>query len=639
MNLHAVLLDFIETANDLIKSLEGCEDPFVAFNISCKKIDETISDLRKRVIQDESLLKNILTTNPIGEINSIPDIANEVSNYISLFKTAVAGMQFDQIVTFMKQVVAKSNIILDGVTTKPIVDKLIGDLQKIIIVGPNGAGKSALAQYLKQSVFHNFKVIPATKFLYLHHYTSVETFKATRSDVSHGQLNAEVKSDAVKKDRSQIINAFTLAISALCNDHADYCVSLESNNDTISTSAFNELKNIWMTIYPDIQIEVSASERTLRCIKDGHEFGIDGLSDGERASIFFLANALMAESNSIIVVDEPETHLSDNNAVRLWRNICEAREDCKYIFISHNLNFITNVGKADIVWCKEYGAPMSWKLENIEAGRLPLDLIVQITSSQKPILYCEGRLDREVFENLFGDEFTIIEVGGQNNVINYSKLHQNHSSLSSQKCCGIIDRDNLSSEEIGRLKENNIYVLKQNEIEMLLLEDIILEHVMKSIHCNDASGRIRKFKEEFFRTLDAEKQKIALMKLKSSIELHNESEKITNFKSKIDLINSIIHLINSTFDYNGNQILGADDISAYVNDLIKAHCKEIERIAKNEDYSGALEICNLKGEISKGLANKYLDNDFIEKCIKHLKNEELRDSVRNAFFPDILTNL
>ncbi len=59
---------------------------------------------------------------------------------------------------------------------------------------------------------------------------------------------------------------------------------------------------------------------------------------------------------------------------------------------------------------------------------------------------------------------------------------------------------------------------------------------------------------------------------------------------------------------------------------------EIKEIIQERDYEKLLLICNLKKEISKGLANKELDNDYIEKAKQQiLTNASLKLTLRNKY--------
>ena len=61
--------------------------------------------------------------------------------------------------------------------------------------------------------------------------------------------------------------------------------------------------------------------------------------------------------------------------------------------------------------------------------------------------------------------------------------------------------------------------------------------------------------------------------------------------------------------------------------------KEIEAIVAANNYEDLLRICNLKAEISKGLADRKLDGNYIVKAIQQIQtNEELKATMRKKYF-------
>ncbi|WP_419079270.1 hypothetical protein, partial [Sellimonas intestinalis] len=56
-------------------------------------------------------------------------------------------------------------------------------------------------------------------------------------------------------------------------------------------------------------------------------------------------------------------------------------------------------------------------------------------------------------------------------------------------------------------------------------------------------------------------------------------------------------------------------------------------IINRKNYNELLVICNLKKEISKELANKYLDKDFEDKAIQQIMvNQTLRKELNDKYF-------
>lgn len=74
------------------------------------------------------------------------------------------------------------------------------------------------------------------------------------------------------------------------------------------------------------------------------------------------------------------------------------------------------------------------------------------------------------------------------------------------------------------------------------------------------------------------------------------------------------------------------DVDKLHTDIIS----DLDSIIKARDYEKLLNACNLKGEISRGLADKYLDKDYINKAIEHIVTDsELQEKLINKYFKNL----
>ena len=75
-------------------------------------------------------------------------------------------------------------------------------------------------------------------------------------------------------------------------------------------------------------------------------------------------------------------------------------------------------------------------------------------------------------------------------------------------------------------------------------------------------------------------------------------------------------------------------ISEY--DILKVYSEKVQQIetaVSKKDYNQLLILCNLKKEISRGVANSFLDNNYEEKAIQQLQtNMELQKQIRVEYF-------
>ena len=61
--------------------------------------------------------------------------------------------------------------------------------------------------------------------------------------------------------------------------------------------------------------------------------------------------------------------------------------------------------------------------------------------------------------------------------------------------------------------------------------------------------------------------------------------------------------------------------------------EQIQTIVQKKDYEQLLKVCNLKAEITRGLANRMLDSDYVIKATQQIQaNAELKELLRKEYF-------
>lgn len=496
----------------------------------------------------------------------------------------------------------------------------------VILIGGNGSGKSSLAKALKGNDREYISVIPAQKTLYFS--VNDSSLLSTRiDDMKLMMLENNISKSKERDDYGYFSyqnNQFSKLIVAMKEDYFNYlmkCQELGIIADS-KNNIFGNLKKVFRIIFPEIKLEfeTSNSKDFILCKKNDETFHINSLSEGEKAVIYYTISVLMANKNSFIVVDEPETYLNPSLTNILWDTLIKIRNDCQFIFITHSVDFVLGRNEAKIFWIKEFIYPDEWVFEKIEDNfLLPKTLLTEVLGSKKPIIFCEGEnkgsLDYSIYHSLFGDKYTVIPIGGHGEVIKYCEVARNSQWLG-MECIGIIDGDNFDDEKKELLKEKGIFVLPFNEIEMLIVCDEVIKCVMGGIYYGQASAKIENFKIEWWKLIERKKESVSLTKVKLKIEDFLQNRGIENYTSIIS-IKQNIQLISEI----------------PVENIFNESNEEINKIINGKEYSKLLKICNLKKEISRGLANKYLDNNFEDKAVQCIKfNEELRSEIISKYF-------
>ena len=163
----------------------------------------------------------------------------------------------------------------------------------------------------------------------------------------------------------------------------------------------------------------------------------------------------------------------------------------------HDLDFATSRIGATKVWLKEFTDRSQWEWELVpETDDLPEDVLLTVLGSRKPIMFVEGEkggLDHTLLSCIYRD-WTIVPRGGCEHVIGATKAFSSLRGHHNLTCCGIIDRDYRTENDITELKKNNVHTLTTHEIENMLLEKGVLRAVASTLQAGPRtklSDRVR----------------------------------------------------------------------------------------------------------------------------------------------------
>ena len=280
---------------------------------------------------------------------------------------------------------------------------------------------------------------------------------------------------------------FEYALAALlamnANEEHDYVVSVKEakvNRETYPnppTTVIEKLFHIWDEVLPQRKLSLEDSKFYSSFTKDGDEvkYSATEMSDGERSVLYLAAQVLCVPENKILIMDEPELHLHPSIMNRLWKALEKYREDCLFIYITHDFQFASMHSHADKIWIKEYDG-RNWKLQKIEDKDLPEELLLEILGSRKNVMFVEGEsnsYDTQLYSELYPN-YLIVPCGGCSQVIARTKAFRNNPELHECEVYGIIDRDFRSEHEIEKYKSKGIYTINVAEVENLfLVEELI----------------------------------------------------------------------------------------------------------------------------------------------------------------------
>ena len=592
----------------------------------------------EQILKELSLILDIYnTSNPIVALENLIDKANdsfksiiqqseynisnriEITDYDTYYHEYLSILH--NIATYLDQIVSIRYLCRIG-------------KQNTVIVGKNGSGKSSFASFFKNSFNNNIVVIPAQKYLVYKNLNDNQSLSMTREELYEVQYKnyiSGLKSNDFLELDQFLYNAekiFTNLIITLCNEELNLGLqALYSENPIgLENSLVVRINKILDYILPQITIKINSFTRSLEIIRDNQSYTVNAMSDGEKVALYYILHVILASKDSYIIVDEPETFLNPSIANRLWNILEVERSDCKFLYLTHNIDFIMSRKAAKLLWCFKYLYPYEWELLdiNIDECQLPKEVIITLLGSQKTILFCEGTYDEvsdySFYSSLFGDKVFVYPVGGHKEVIQYVRKFNSSLLNGYYNAVGIIDHDFLSEETIDDYLKDKIFTLPFNEIEMALLCDELLENVV-SLYADESTTKVKiaRFKEEAFELLKSNKGKIVSENVKYYIEEQITTYKITNAQN----FETIIDGVNGWFN------------ELKEKDLFKLYDDKISSIIEHKDYNEFLKISSLKSALSRGLANKFLDSDYLLKAIQRVsKNADLRELLVEKYFKD-----
>ncbi|MBS6524833.1 MAG: AAA family ATPase [Peptoniphilaceae bacterium] len=522
---------------------------------------------------------------------------------------------------------------------------LSGDIEEhsthdnsVIIIGANGSGKSKLGAWIEEKEPETVHRIGAQRNLNFDSNIPLSNYDDAKNKIIYGTndegfLQRHEKGcrwDWGKSTTTKLLDDFDIVLAALIamynNEISDFfnnCRLAENagtSKPATTLTVIDKLMDIWDRIFPQRNLLFEDSKFfAYEKDKPVEKYSANQMSDGERAVLYLVSQVLVVPDNKILIIDEPEIHLHSSIMNVLWEKLEKYREDCLFIYITHDTNFAASHKSSEKIWIKSYDGE-NWDLERINSDGLPEKLLFDILGSRKNILFVEGEensFDTQLYSLMYPDYF-IIPCGSCMQVIMRTKSFNSTQKIHNYNVYGIIDRDFRTEDEINKLKKYNVYTLNVSEVENLfVIEELIrflADYLGKDF--NEVFNRINSYiiKERFGKQIDSQVNKSIVSQLKHELSVVDISKSHT----RESFINTI-----SNINY--------DRISEETQSLY-------EEVLKNDDYIKVLEIFNEKGLAKSighflGLNNK----DYLVTVISILRNKEqgeILDIFKN-YIPDL----
>ncbi len=503
------------------------------------------------------------------------------------------------------------------------------------ILGANGCGKSSLKNKIVRSN-NNICHISAQRNLGISQdskkgYTTEALAKESELFESKGigafhKENFKNDHRVLKSYNNFLQNDFDSNLEDVLRDdlesHANEHKNLrKSANPEINkdfTTTAERIFNIWGKVFSDKKIQIDSGK--IKIIdKNVEPYEIDNMSDGERSALYLILKCLQADKGDTIIVDEAETHLNPAILQDLWDEIEYQRSDCRFLYISHNVEFISSRKNCTKFWVKSFCFPEKWEMEEIHNDIFPEELIIKVIGSKKQkVLFVESEKgkDERLYSKIY-PAFKVIPVSSCEDVIRYTKtLNDPKSQNYNKEYFGLIDRDVRCDSDIENLNNKKIFVLPVAQYENLFFRKEVLRFFM--VYLNQVHNC-----EKVIENLECKDKGIFNLK--------------NNPKFKKDFYG---YYIKQHFNQNLKKFDLLSSFS-FVDDFSIIN-KKWENIVNENDYNLFLQKCKCK-EI-KGFSVKinYLKWDEFEDQILNIFDGSEAENFRNlflTFMPDINSSL
>lgn len=453
------------------------------------------------------------------------------------------------------------------------------DSRQITLVGANGAGKSLFMEEMVRLCPNRAYVLSALE----------ASFPERDESVLPGSIDV-LYTEAIRQQpylRDDAVSEIDKLSFLLFSDEFEYLLSVKAEGlrkgkrVTLSPTKLDLVRNLWERIFPGNHI-LRHTGRLLFATDSGENLiPARGLSQGEKAVLYYIGAVLFAMPDAVIFVDSPSLFLHPAILNTVWNGIEELRPDCTFVYDTTDVDFVNSRTENATIWVKSFDAEAhAWDYQVFRSGEFSDDLFIDLIGSRKPVLFIEGdaihSIDAKLYTLVFS-EFTVRPLGSCNKVIETTRSFNDLKPMHHLDSHGIVDRDRRSDEEVGYLRGKRIFVPDVAEVEnIFLLEEVI--RVMAHRRGKNADKVFAKVKHHVMQTFAARYDEQALQHVRHRVKHEVECKIDAKFKciSAMEMhLRQLVNMLRPREHYNELR-------------------RQFRAILQHDDYAAVLKVFNHK---------------------------------------------
>lgn len=460
-------------------------------------------------------------------------------------------------------------------------------IRNLTIIGANGAGKTRFAKYLAAGLGEKAFRLSALQAIY----------RASQPQDEQGTLDALYLAAAKSPSflSSNSATPFERLFALLLNDEIGALVQYKmarieeeagrAPHARVPRTRLDEVIANWEALFPSNQILREGGRLLFSRHGQADTYSQMRLSDGEKAVLYYLGGIQYAPHNAVVLIDTPEMFLHPTLQQRLWDTLEALRPDCRFIYITHDLEFTASRQGNGLLWVRGYDATAEgWDYTLLPRGEgISDEIYMAIIGARKPMLFIEGdashSIDAKLYPLVFRD-YTVKSLGSCDKVIESTRAFNDQRALHHLESRGIVDRDRRDDGEVSYLRGKNIYVPDVAEIENILM----LEDVVRAVAA--ANGRDE---DKVFRSVKKSIMGMFQKDLRTQAMLHTRHRIKRLMERRVD---GKFNNINAFEEHLKGLAAELNPRGIYEN-----LCREFSRAVQLDDYAAVLKVYNQKSMV------------------------------------------